>query len=52
MVPRRWGMAMNGVGHLYMPTNEIRNCVIRHQRTADGTITEAGRCHTGENSRY
>jgi len=34
-------MGMNGVGHLYMQANEIRNCVIHYQRPADGTITEA-----------
>ena len=28
-------------GHLYMQTNEIRNCVIHYQRAMDGTITEA-----------
>ena len=44
------GMRTDGVGHLYMQTNEIRNCVIQYQRSADGTITEAEHCYTGENS--
>jgi hypothetical protein len=37
-------------GNLYMQTNEIRNCVIHYQRSADAPITEAERCYTGENS--
>jgi 6-phosphogluconolactonase (cycloisomerase 2 family) len=37
----------NGVGHLYMQTNELRNCVVHYRRAADGTITEAERCYTG-----
>lgn len=41
------GQEMNGVGHLYMQTNEVRNCVIRYHRAADGTISEAERCYTG-----
>jgi hypothetical protein len=52
MVGPAMGHGMNGVGHLYIQTNEIRNCVIRYQRSADGTITEAERCYTGENSTY
>ena len=35
-----------------MQTNEIGYCVIRYQRPADGTITEAERCYTGKNSTY
>ena len=45
-------MGMKGVGHLYMQTNEVLNCVIRYQRPADGTITEAERRYTGKNSTY
>jgi 6-phosphogluconolactonase (cycloisomerase 2 family) len=37
---------MNGVGHLYMQTNEIRNCIIHYHRSPDGTITEFDRHHT------
>ena len=40
------GHEMNGVGHLYMQTNEVRNCVIHYHRSADGTIAEAERCYT------
>jgi hypothetical protein len=34
-------------GHLYMQTNEIRNCVIHYLRAPDGKITEARRIPTG-----
>ena len=34
-------------GHLYMQTNEIRNCIIHYHRAPDGTITEVGRIFTG-----
>jgi hypothetical protein len=34
-------------GHLYMQTNEIRNCIIHYHRAPDGTLTEAGRIFTG-----
>src|SRR5580704_18591921 len=39
--------AMNGAGHIYMQTNELRNCIIHYHRAPDGTITEAERCLTG-----
>ena len=39
--------AVNGAGHLYMQTNEIRNCIIHYHRSPDGTITEAKRHPTG-----
>jgi hypothetical protein len=38
---------MNGGGHLYIQTNETRNCVIHYLRSPDGTITESERCFTG-----
>jgi hypothetical protein len=42
------GMADGGQGgHLYMQTNEVRNCVIHYLRTPDGKITEVGRILTG-----
>src|SRR5262245_48822512 len=34
-------------GHLYMQTNEIKNCVIHYQWSASGTLTEVERCLTG-----
>jgi hypothetical protein len=34
-------------GHLYMQTNQIRNCILHYYRAPDGTITEAGRIFTG-----
>ena len=33
--------------HLFMQTNEIRNCVIHYLRAPDGTITEVERVFTG-----
>jgi len=38
---------MTGGGHLYMQTNEKRNCVVHYRRAADGTLTEAERINTG-----
>jgi hypothetical protein len=34
-------------GHLYMQTNETRNCIIHYLRAPDGTITEVERVFTG-----
>jgi 6-phosphogluconolactonase (cycloisomerase 2 family) len=47
MVAPMMGHEANGVGHLYMQTNEIRNCIIHYHRSADGTIAEAERYFTG-----
>src|SRR5271163_2420240 len=44
MSPRK---SENGGGHLYMQTNEIRNCIIHFRWAADGTLTEAKRILTG-----
>jgi hypothetical protein len=40
------GQMMQG-GHLYMQTNEVRNCVIHYFRAPDGKITEMERLLTG-----
>ena len=40
-------MTSQGGGHLYMQTNEIRNCVVHYRRAADGAITEMERTATG-----
>ena len=40
-------MSSQGGGHLYMQTNEIRNCVVHYRRGADGAITEMERTATG-----
>src|SRR5437667_12767152 len=41
-------MGMNGRGgHLYMQTNEARNCIIHYHRSANGTLTEVERVATG-----
>jgi 6-phosphogluconolactonase (cycloisomerase 2 family) len=41
------GMSSHSGGHLYIQTNEIRNCVIHYRRAANGTITEVERIATG-----
>jgi 6-phosphogluconolactonase (cycloisomerase 2 family) len=41
------GMSNHGGGHLYIQTNEIRNCVIHYRRAANGTIIEVERTATG-----
>jgi WD40 repeat protein len=38
--------AMTHGGHLYMQTNEIRNCVIHYLRAPDGKLTEMERVFT------
>jgi 6-phosphogluconolactonase (cycloisomerase 2 family) len=38
---------MNGGGHLYMQTNEKRNCIVHYRRAPDGTLTEIERVETG-----
>jgi hypothetical protein len=40
------GQMMQG-GHLYMQTNEVRNCIIHYLRSADGRISEVERYFTG-----
>jgi len=39
--------AMNGGGHLYLQTNQARNCILHYRRATDGTLKEAGRVYTG-----
>ncbi len=34
-------------GHLYMQTNEIRNCIVHYHRSASGSLTEVERVLTG-----
>lgn len=41
------GMSSNGGGHLYMQTNETRNCIVHYHRGANGMITEVERTATG-----
>jgi Lactonase, 7-bladed beta-propeller len=38
---------MTGGGHLYIQTNEIRNCIIHYFRAPDGTLHEVERVFTG-----
>jgi hypothetical protein len=40
-------MSSQGGGHLYMQTNEIRNCVVHYRRAANGAIAEVERPATG-----
>jgi 6-phosphogluconolactonase (cycloisomerase 2 family) len=35
------------VGHLYLQTNEVENCIIHYHRAANGALTEVGRFQTG-----
>jgi hypothetical protein len=44
---RDMGMSMQGVGHLYMQTNEARNCIIDYTRSANGAFAEVERVETG-----
>ena len=41
--------SMNGgaVGHLYIQTNEIHNCVVHYRRSGNGAIEEVARVSTG-----
>jgi WD40 repeat protein len=41
------GMSGHGGGHLYMQTNEVKNCIIHYHRSANGTLTEVERVATG-----
>jgi 6-phosphogluconolactonase (cycloisomerase 2 family) len=41
------GMSNGRAGHLYMQTNELKNCIIHYHRSASGTLTEVERCATG-----
>jgi len=43
----RHGSGMTRGGHLYIQTNETRNCVVHYRRASDGTLTEVGRVPTG-----
>jgi 6-phosphogluconolactonase (cycloisomerase 2 family) len=40
-------MSMNGHGHLYMQTNEVKNCIIHYHRSAKGALAEVERVATG-----
>jgi 6-phosphogluconolactonase (cycloisomerase 2 family) len=48
MTAQKMGMSngSNG-GHLYMQTNEIRNCIVHYHRSATGSLTEVERIFTG-----
>src|SRR6201988_1600410 len=42
------GMSTNGRGgHLYMQTNEVKNCIIHYQRSENGALDEVERVATG-----
>jgi len=41
------GMTGQRGGHLYMQTNEIRNCVVHYRWSASGTLAEVERIPTG-----
>jgi 6-phosphogluconolactonase (cycloisomerase 2 family) len=40
-------MSNGHAGHLYMQTNETKNCVIHYHRSANGALTEVERVATG-----
>jgi 6-phosphogluconolactonase (cycloisomerase 2 family) len=41
-------MSMNGRGgHLYLQTNEVKNCIIHYHRSANGALAEVERVATG-----
>jgi 6-phosphogluconolactonase (cycloisomerase 2 family) len=40
-------MSNGHVGHLYMQTNEIANCIVHYHRDGSGKLVEAERCRTG-----
>ena len=44
---REMGMTGQRGGHLYMQTNEIRNCVMHYRWSASGTLAEVERIPTG-----
>ena len=44
---REMGMTGQRGGHLYMQTNEIRNCVVHYRWSASGTLAEVERIPTG-----
>jgi 6-phosphogluconolactonase (cycloisomerase 2 family) len=46
-MPREMRMSNGHGGHLYMQTNEIKNCIVHYHWSASGTLTEVERCHTG-----
>jgi hypothetical protein len=46
-MPREMHVSNGHGGHLYMQTNEIKNCVIHYRRSASGALSEVERCLTG-----
>ncbi len=44
---KEMGMSNQGGGHLYLQTNEFRNCIIHYRRAANGAIEEVERTATG-----
>jgi len=45
--PNETRMSNGHGGHLYTQTNEIKNCIIHYQWSANGSLTEVERCLTG-----
>jgi len=41
------GMSSHDGGHLYIQTNETKNCIIHYHRSANGALAEAERVATG-----
>jgi 6-phosphogluconolactonase (cycloisomerase 2 family) len=47
MAPQAQPSMVDQGGHLYMQTNEVRNCIIHYFRAPNGAITEVERFFTG-----
>ena len=47
MTPQKMGMSNGRGGHLYMQTNEAKNCIIHYHRSANGALAEVERVNTG-----
>jgi len=46
-MPKTMSMSEQRGGHLYMQTNEVKNCIIHYHRSANGALAEVERVATG-----
>jgi 6-phosphogluconolactonase (cycloisomerase 2 family) len=44
---KEMNMSTHGGGHLYIQTNEVKNCIIHYHRSVNGALTEVERVFTG-----
>jgi 6-phosphogluconolactonase (cycloisomerase 2 family) len=47
MTSEKMGMSNGRGGHLYMQTNETKNCIVHYHRSANGALAEVERVYTG-----